>query len=310
MLGPAFNYRCKLSPVTQLHLWHTYLLPVLTTGLNALPIRSSHMGPITGFHHKILRGFLRLSPSSPIPCLYFLLGELPLECRLHIQVLALFYNVWSNPKSRIFKVLHYILKMSDLASTTWASHVRILCMQYGIDDPLSLLQQAAPIKSSWKDYVRTKITVYAEKKWRDQAKNNSKMEFLNVQLIGSSGPPHPALASVALTHDVPKLRMHLKFLTGDYPSFYRLAKDRGSNDPHCRLCSSQCEDIKHILTECRATSELRQKLLAELLNIVVCISPNSKILDPEARTNSVLTQFILDCGSPNLTNGLATLSQV
>ena len=108
---------------------------------------------------------------------------------------------------------------------------------------------------------------------------------------------------MALTCDVDKLRMHLKFLTGDYPSFHRLGKDRGTNDPHCRLCSSQCEDIKHILTECRATSELRQKLLADLLNVIIGISPNSKLLDLTTLTNSVLTQFILDCGSPNLTNG-------
>ena len=300
LLGPAFNFRCKLSPVTQLHLWHTYSLPVLTTGLNSLPIRPSHMRPLTGFHHKILRGFLRLSPSSPVPSLYFLLGEPPLECRLHMHVFSLFYSVWSNPHSRIFKVLQYILKMSSLQSTTWANHVRLLCIKYDIADPLALLQQQPPTKSAWKEYTWTKIIVLTENSLRAKATNNSKMEYLNVQLAGLSGRPHPALTSVTTTRDIPKLRLHLKFLTGDYPSYHRLARDRGTNDSYCRLCTSPCEDTKHILTECRATSDLREKLLPELLNTVACINPNSKILDLTTMTNQVLTQFILDCGSLNL----------
>ena len=302
LLGPAFNFRCKLSPVTQLHLWHTYNLPVLTTGLNALPIRPSHMKPIISFHHKVLRGFLRLSPSSPVPSLYFLLGEPPLECRLHMHVFSLFYSVWSSPHSRMFQILHYILKMSNLQSTTWANHVRLLCIKYGIPDPLTLLQQQPPSKSAWKDYTWTKITVLAEKTLRDKAMDNSKMEFLNVQLLGLCGRPHPALSSVTTTRDIPKLRLHLKFLTGDYPSYNRLARDRGTNDPYCRLCSSPCEDTKHILTECRATADHREKLLPELLNTVASIDPFSKILDLSTLTTQVLTQFILDCGSLNLSN--------
>ena len=53
LLGPAFAYRCKLSPTVQLHLWRVYCLPILRSGLGALPIRSSHMQSITIFHHKI-----------------------------------------------------------------------------------------------------------------------------------------------------------------------------------------------------------------------------------------------------------------
>ena len=258
------------------------------------------MKPIISFHHKVLRGFLRLSPSSPVPSLYFLLGEPPLECRLHMHVFSLFYSVWSSPHSRMFQILHYILKMSNLQSTTWANHVRLLCIKYGIPDPLTLLQQQPPSKSAWKDYTWTKITVLAEKTLRDKAMDNSKMEFLNVQLLGLCGRPHPALSSVTTTRDIPKLRLHLKFLTGDYPSYNRLARDRGKNDPYCRLCSSPCEDTKHILTECRATADHREKLLPELLNIVASIDPFSKILDLSTLTTQVLTQFILDCGSLNL----------
>ena len=113
------------------------------------------------------------------------------------------------------------------------------------------------------------------------------MEFLNVQLSGLSGHLHPAITAVTMTRDVEKLRIRLKFLTGDYLSHSRLAKDQGTNDPACRQCASPFEDIKHILTECRATAEPRERLLPELLNTLNSIDPNSKILDLPNLTNSV-----------------------
>ena len=165
-----------------------------------------------------------------------------------------------------------------------------------------LLQQPPPSKSAWKELTWTKVTVFAEKKWRKLASTNSKMEYLNVELLGLSGKPHPVLSAVSTTREVSKLRVHLKFLSGDFLSYYRLATDRKTNDPHCRLCNSEVEDIKHILTECRGTAEVREKIFPDLLNVVATISPQSKILDPSSLTSKILTQFILDCGSPNLSN--------
>ena len=93
LLGPALSYKCKLSPRVQIHLWRVYSLPVLLSGLAALPVRPSDIRPMQIFHNKVLRGFLKQSPCSPVPSLYFLCGELPLEARLHIELLTLFHNV-------------------------------------------------------------------------------------------------------------------------------------------------------------------------------------------------------------------------
>lgn len=219
-----------------------------------------------------------------------------------MENLSLFYTIWSNPATKIFKILKYILMMSDLNSTTWANHIRLLCMMYSLPDPLSLLNEQAWSKESWKELTRTAITVHAEKKWRAKAAVNSKMMYLNVQLTGLTNKQHPALHSITDSREVPKLRIHLKFLTGDYMSFERLANDNAKGDPSCRLCNASCEDIKHILTECRATSDITSRLLPELLNILVSISPQSHILKLQSLTTKTLTQFILDCGSFNLDN--------
>ena len=85
LLGPAFSYKCLLSPVVQLHLWRTCNLPVLLSGLSSLPIRPTNLHSMEVFQNKILRGFLKLSQTSPTPALYFLLGELPVEGDIHIE---------------------------------------------------------------------------------------------------------------------------------------------------------------------------------------------------------------------------------
>ena len=300
LLGPAFAYKCLLSPTVQLHIWRTCSLPVLLSGLPALPIRPSVAKSLQLFHNKIMRGVLKLSKSSPIPALHFLLGELPVEGVLHIRTLCLLQNIWSNPSLTIFSMVTYILKMCDRNSSTWSHHVQLLCQQYGLPSPLSLLQSTPPAsKSSWGTLVRTRVTAWHEKRLRDKAEDNSKMIYLNVSLSGLSGRPHPVLHNIQTTQDVKKLRIHLKFLTCDFLTNDRLAKDKPGISAICDLCLKSRDTIEHILTSCSKTSEVRQRLYPELVNTVAHVQPTCSIL-LSYPSPSILTQFILDCSSLNL----------
>ena len=108
-----------------------------------------HPYPYPYLHHKILGGFLKLSPSSPVPALYCLLGELPIVATLHLDV---------------HEVMKYILTMSDSKSVTWPVHVRVLCQMYDLPDPLSLLLKEDPWpKSVWKSWCLAKVRAYHER---------------------------------------------------------------------------------------------------------------------------------------------------
>ena len=113
------------------------------------------------------------------------------------------------------------------------------------------------------------------------------------------------------------IRPHIKILSGDYLCYSNLAHDRGI-EPFCRLCqaaapSDRCsdqgqqeqtpiEDIIHLLTQCRATKDTRDRYIPDLLNHVADYIPSNHILfNP---THAQLTQFILDCSSLNLSNDL------
>ena len=111
----------------------SYLEHILQAGTQIGSVRSSDKTNSDGDNNQ-------LSPRNTqgFP-LYFLLGELPLEANLHMDVLILFWNVWSNPQTTVFKTTKYILMMTDNTSVSWAAHVRILCQTYHLPNPLALL---------------------------------------------------------------------------------------------------------------------------------------------------------------------------
>ena len=108
LLGPALSYKC-LSSIVQLHLWKTYLLPVFRSGLSTLPIHPAPLKSLEVFQRKIFRGFLKLSDSSPVPSLFFLLGEVPIDASIHMDLLGLFYTFLSHPQTKLFDILAYML---------------------------------------------------------------------------------------------------------------------------------------------------------------------------------------------------------
>ena len=299
LLGPAFAFKCLLSPLVQIHLWRTYNLPVLVSGLAALPIRPTTMKSLNLFQNNVMRGFLKLSCSSPVPALYFLLGELPVEGIVHIRTLSTFHNICSNPNTTVYKIVKYILTMCDSSSTTWSNHLQLLCLKYGLPSPLSLMLGPSWSKDAWHCLVKTRVTIWHENELRKLSLNNSKMNYLNVKISGLTGAAHPALHCISTTQDAKKLHLHLKFLTGDFLTNERLSIDQPHLSSACSLCDHPVESIEHVLVSCRATRDVKSRLLPELMNAVAAVQPSCGILKDNP-TDSILTQFVLDCTSLNL----------
>ena len=158
-------------------------------------------------------------------------------------------------------------------------------------------------KEKWKDFYNARVVSFHEKALRKKAVDNDKLKYLNIQLTGLTGRAHPILSWVLTTQDVVRARIHLKMLSGDYLCQANLAKDRGL-DPSCLLCKSllrlpaPAENILHILTMCKATSETRQRIVPELLNCLSKYFPSNSLL--RSINHAQLCQFILDPTSLNL----------
>ena len=301
LLGPAFAFKCLLSPLVKIHLFRTYTCPRLRSGLSSLALRQYHLSTLALFHRKSLKGFLHLSKCAPTPAIHFLLGELPLEGKIHRDMLSLFYGVWSNPDTKVYHIVKYLLSTSSENSTTWAINLRHICKMYGLEDPLTSLSKNPPSKNTYKEVIMTKISAFHEKELKNQALKNSQMVYLNVNLSSLRGKSHPCLSNVITSHEVKKLRPHLKFLSGDYLTYQTRFQRTQKGSPLCKICESEDETISHILAICPQYNEVRRRIFSQ-------ISAVSKLSKTQLNINLIIqnpehfTQFILDPTSFNLEN--------
>ena len=136
LLGAGFAYKCLLSPVLKLHIYRTYTCPIVRSGLSSFSLRSAQLEPLSLFQRKIIKSILKLSISAPTPSIHFLTGELPIEGKIHRDVFALFFCIWSNPDTKIYQIVKYLLENSNENSRTWSAHIRQLSMVWRIHFPV------------------------------------------------------------------------------------------------------------------------------------------------------------------------------
>ena len=245
LLGPAFQYKNLLSPAVKIHLIRTYSCPILRSGLSTFVIRKTQLEPMNIFQRKCLKGFLHLSQTAPTAAIHFLFGELPIEAKIHCDMFSLFYSIWTNPNSKIFSIVKYLLETSSENSRSWSIHLRHISKMYKMDDPLECLLKNPPSKATYKEYILTKIVAFHERELRTEAIDKDKMKYLNVSLTGLRGKLHPAISGISTTHAVTKMRPHIKMLTNNYLTFEEKSLQSGGS-PYCRLCSDVSLSLIHI----------------------------------------------------------------
>ena len=247
MLGPAFSFKCLLGPLVKLHIYKTFVCPVLLSGLSSLVIQPTTLSPLSIFQRKVLKGVLQLSKQASTASIHFLTGELPIEAMLHRDILSVFYSVWANPETKIHTMVRYLLTNSADNSWTWSNHVRKIASQYGLEEPSKLMNKDAPGRSKFKNDVMIRIRAFHEQDLRRNA-DPEKLKYFNTSVLGLSGRHHPALSGIITVNDVKKSRYHLKMLVGDLFT-YQVKSEQSGGSPHCRLCTDmEDETISHILT--------------------------------------------------------------
>ena len=121
-----------MDPALKLHLYRTFVCPVLRSGLSSLVVKNTLLNPLGVFQRKTLKGVLNVSRQASTAGLHFLTGELPIEAKIHKDVFSMFYTVWRNPGMKIYDIIKYLLTNSSDDSRTWANLVRHISKQYGL----------------------------------------------------------------------------------------------------------------------------------------------------------------------------------
>jgi hypothetical protein len=74
-----------LDPESLLHIYKTYIKPVLLYGMELLLPSSKPLEQLELFQKRILKQILSLPMSCPDPAVYILIGILPIEAQIHIK---------------------------------------------------------------------------------------------------------------------------------------------------------------------------------------------------------------------------------
>ena len=114
-----------LSPLVKIHLFRTFTCPIIRSGLysfaQGIPTDISHFP----FPQKSSEVHSPSQPKcTPTPAIHFLLGELPMEGRIHRDMFSLFYGVWCNPDTKIHQIVKYLLQNSSDSHRTWVINLR------------------------------------------------------------------------------------------------------------------------------------------------------------------------------------------
>ena len=168
LLGSGFQYKSCLSPAVKLNLYKTFICPITRSGLSTFAIRPNQMEPLSLFQRKILKSILSLSKYATTPSIHFLSGEIPIEGVIHKDMFSLFYSLWCNPDLKVHQIVKYLFMNSTENSRTWSVYLKQISKMYDMEDPSECLEREPPTKSEYKNYIKTKISVYYEKELRKQ----------------------------------------------------------------------------------------------------------------------------------------------
>ena len=145
-------------------------------------------------------------------------------------------------------------------------------------------------------HAHLKITAFHEREVRLLAQDNSAMIYLNVSLLGLTGRLHPSITGVSSTHEVRKMRIHVKMLTGNYLT-YEIKSNQSGGSPQCRLCLVESESLEHLISRCVKIDHIRTQIKEKMMSI--CQESGISI-DINNLSDKDFAQFSLDASSINL----------
>ena len=214
-------------------------------------------------HHKVtLERLLRLYPKTPAPAVYFFAGSLPARALLHSRQLCLLGMIARlGPSCPLFSYGNHILTSAPLpvrtASKIWFLQVRMLCLQYGLPDPLQVLH-TAPSKQQWKAVVSRQVNSFWRTKLLLAAEELPSLAHLRLTHMSLSHPS-PLLTSCSSTQlEVQKATVQLRMASGRYRTCWLRRYWSGDPTGHCQVpgCAPETPGtLTHLATgQCQGLS--------------------------------------------------------
>ena len=122
LMGTGLHGENGLDPETSISLLKTYILPILTYGLEIVIPKGQILDGIQNYNKKPFRQVLSLAVNVADPAVYMISGLLPLEAEIHIKVFTMFGNITrahKTPLNGSWQKDNYISKVSTVTAGSW-----------------------------------------------------------------------------------------------------------------------------------------------------------------------------------------------
>ena len=247
------------NPAASLRVHQLYGIPVLLSGLAALVLDKAELDALDHHHKVTLERLMRLYPATPAPVVYFFAGSPPARAHLHSRQLGLLGMVARlGPACPLFSYGMHILanppQPARTASKIWFLQVRGLCQQYGLPDPVEVLQ-SAPSKGKWKSAVKRQVMAYWTAKLRTAGEELPSLSFLRLSHM-SLLSPSPILTSCSASQfECKKATVQLRMASGRYRTCWLRRHWSGDPTGTCQVpdCTPATPGtLSHLVTgQCR-----------------------------------------------------------
>ena len=300
MIFTGIAQKHRGNPTIGLKIEQIYGTPVLMSGLASLVLLNSELSLLEHHHKVTYQKLQKLLPNTPASVVYFLGGCLPGSAVLHIKQLSIFGMVTRLHDDPLNIHAREVLTSAKISCKSWFMQLRNICLQYQLPHPLKLLDNPQS-KDDFKKMVKARVIDYWETRLRGEASLLQSLIYFKPNYM-SLTKPHPLWTTTGGNpHEVAKAVQQARLLSGRYRTNALMKHWNQSYNGQCSApgCVS-IETIEHIIIDCIAYTETRQKLLSMWLS-TQSQEVYKLVLHALTSSKDYLLQFILDCSSlPNV----------
>lgn len=266
LMGAGLHGKGGLDPETAISIFRSYVLPVLTYGLEIVLPSGKTLTMLQQYYKKLLKQILSMAMNVADPAIYILSGMMPIEAEIHLKALNLYGNITRADKNTTeWRVAERQLQIKSSRSHSWFTDIQKICCKYQINNVYRYLHSPLT-KSQWKSKIEKTVKNY----WIDTVNSNasSYKSLKYVNRIDKFGKVHRLLKTVsASSRDISRIPVRIKIATGTYIfQTKRAVFNKYAVDPTCKLCNEEDETFEHFLLDCTALHISRKQLLVDITN--------------------------------------------
>lgn len=297
LMGTGAHGKNGLPFKTSLHLYRTFVLPVMIYGLECLTLSKKNIRELESQQRIILRSILGLPDRVAISSLYMLSGMMPIEAIIHTRSLCFLRSILVNDgPTRNIIIRQFIMKKDS--SKSWVIYIQKLLQKYSLPSLKECIESLPP-KQIWKEKVKKAVAITIKIVIEEEAAEKSTLKFLNPSFDVNY---HQAILNIKNPREIKRVNVKLRMLTGTYMVQDTEHKFKRAKNNVCQLCKEEKEDITHMLTTCTALQEERNVYYAVIDALIPSTLAGKYVL---LQDRELLTHLTLDVSHPEISKIIA-----